>query len=526
MPSDDNNVIPFPGRLEPGPEPPPGPPTKDTAALARELVDAMLAEGRTPREILDSLMGAVPGAALGSTDRPKPGPQPQPFDVPDEASTYTLRLDLDGAKPPIWRRIEVASDLTLDRVHDVVQAAMGWWDTHLHHFRMGPGTQDLALEPFLTDFDLSEGDADGLPESEVRLDQVMGEAGDRLYYLYDFGDGWGHTLRLEKVRPRGAEEPVARCLAGRRACPPEDAGGIHAYNDLVELLARPDLDRSEDQQGQLDWLPLDFDPGAFEVDRADAALAAVTARRPDPGSWLARNPALLDLVDRLGEQGTRILDELVTAAHLESPPPTPLERAEAMRPLLVLLEVVGDDGAELTGAGYLRPAVVERLFGELGLGEHWIGKGNREELTPPVAELRGTGQRLGLVRRFRGRLVRTPAGRRLAGDAEGLWHHVVERLPLGSDPIRQHAGVVALLCVAGEMEASRVFSQYAAGLLEAAGWRLANGDEVEASDAFAWAGPTWEALRTLRRGPRSGLRLRDPEPAHVAALARDALRRP
>src|SRR5690554_2305497 len=101
-----------------------------------------------------------------------------------------------------------------------------------------------------------------------------------------------------------------------------------------------------------------------------------------------------------------------------------------MRPLTVLLGAVGD-GVKLTAAGYLPPAVVEEIFEQLDLGREWIGKGNREDLTYPVLNLREAGQRLKLVRRYKGRLVPTARGRTLAADPVRLWWHVAESLPQG-----------------------------------------------------------------------------------------------
>lgn len=89
---------------------------------------------------------------------------------------------------PVWRRLELPGDLTLPRVHDVIQAAMGWTDSHLHRFRTG---SDPRSAYFITEFDLDDGD-DGLLENDVRLDQLVAEKGDQLWYEYDFGDGWDH----------------------------------------------------------------------------------------------------------------------------------------------------------------------------------------------------------------------------------------------------------------------------------------------------------------------------------------------
>lgn len=108
--------------------------------------------------------------------------------------------------------------MTEPRVHEVIQAAMGWYDSHLHRFRTGNDYRSLI---FVTAFDLEEG-AGGMPEGGVRLDQLLAEKGDRLWYEYDFGDSWDHRLVVEEVL--GGPPPTPRCTGGRMACPPEDCG--------------------------------------------------------------------------------------------------------------------------------------------------------------------------------------------------------------------------------------------------------------------------------------------------------------
>jgi Plasmid pRiA4b ORF-3-like protein len=99
--------------------------------------------------------------------------------------TYRVRADLSETRPPLWRRLELASDLYLDQVHAVLQAAFGWTDSHLHRFASGPGMYSRDAEQYLCPFDVEEGEP-GVPEGEVRLDEVLSKVGDRLYYAYDF----------------------------------------------------------------------------------------------------------------------------------------------------------------------------------------------------------------------------------------------------------------------------------------------------------------------------------------------------
>lgn len=309
------------------------------------------------------------------------GAPPEPITLlprRDEVARFVIRVDLHGSQPKIWRRITVPSDLSLDRLHTVLQAAMGWTESHLHAFRMGPGRINHRQQAFLTAYDLSEGD-EGVAEADVRLDETLSQPGDRLYYEYDFGDGWEHTLKLEAVEGPTGEPIEPQVTGGRRACPPEDVGGIHTYNDVVAALGGSE-DANDWIQQILDWLPPGFDPAGFDVATADELLA----------------------------QGTR--DVSAAAA----------EQDETVRRLSILLDLIGNDGVDLTAAGYLKPAFVHRLAHDTGIAETWIGKVNREDLTWPVADLRATARSLGLIRKSRQRLLLTRAGLRAREDPQAL----------------------------------------------------------------------------------------------------------
>ena len=212
----DDNVIPFPGA---------GPSADDVRAWAKDLIDQL----GSPQAAISALSG------FGGLDSgyARFGRRP-PVLLPrrPERAAYVVRVDLDHSKPVIWRRLRLASDLTLPQVHDLLQVAMGWTDSHLHHFVMGPKTKDLTAEPFLNPFNVDEGE-EGIPESEVRLDEVLSVRGDRLFYEYDFGDAWHHTIKVESVEPWPEGEPLCVCLAGRRACPPEDVGGVDGYSGVA-----------------------------------------------------------------------------------------------------------------------------------------------------------------------------------------------------------------------------------------------------------------------------------------------------
>ncbi len=166
---------------------------------------------------------------------------------------FQLKVTLQNVKPPVWRRVLVDASSTLDHVHEVIQAAFGWWNYHLHEFEID-GTRSGDPDP----------DDDWGPptvnEQRVRLDTV-GTVGSTFGYLYDFGDGWSHRVTVEKVLPAEPGTTVPACIGGRRACPPEDCGGPWGYEHLLEALADPTHPEHRDLT---DWLGAPFDPEAFD----------------------------------------------------------------------------------------------------------------------------------------------------------------------------------------------------------------------------------------------------------------------
>src|SRR5215471_6300545 len=200
-----------------------------------QLMAAM--SGLTQRQIEDVLQGLLAARAplprLFGATAPPSRRRPRRPDV----VTYRVRIDLKGTRPPLWRRLELASDLFLDQVHEIIQVAFGWTDSHLHQFGSGPGHYGPETEHYLCPFQVEDGET-GVPEEDVRLDEVLVDAGDRLFYDYDFGDGWEHVIKLEALLPRPDAGPGAVCVAGRRDGPAEDCGGIYAY-ELISAATDP-----------------------------------------------------------------------------------------------------------------------------------------------------------------------------------------------------------------------------------------------------------------------------------------------
>jgi len=171
---------------------------------------------------------------------------------------YEFRVALREIRPPIWRRIRVPETYTFWDLHVAIQDAMGWLDYHLHEFRMKNPSVGLQVRIGIPDEDGWDED-DTLPGWEHKIAAYFTIENSRARYLYDFGDDWMHEVRLEKILPRedGVRYPV--CVGGRRACPPEDCGGIYGYQEIVN-------GESEFQEHYLDYRPEAFEPSAVHFD--------------------------------------------------------------------------------------------------------------------------------------------------------------------------------------------------------------------------------------------------------------------
>lgn len=432
------------------------------------------------------------------------------IDLPDPPRTVqelTVKVTLRGAKPPIWRRLVVTGDTTLEEFHDVLQTALGWSDSHLHRFY--PTTDDRGAY-FLTGYDEEEGD-EGTREEEARLDQVLREPGDRLSYDYDFGDGWSHHVRLESVSDLSGE-PLPRCTAGRKACPPEDVGGIWGHEAVAtwHRAGRPAdavPEPFESVEHILDWLPVDYDPDAFDVTETDQLLRATQeSRRLIEGL----RPELAELLGGLDPVGSFVAAEWVAAIPEDAAAAVDLTAAtEHWR---VLLDAVGP-GVKLTAAGYLPPAVVQQLHTNLGLAD-WFGKGNREDLTYPIAQLRTAAQHIGLLRKAKGSLTPTAKARRVASDPAGLFEHVSARLPAAPAGAEQDAGWFALLGLAAGVTEAALYDGVRT-MLTSRGYRASDLRPVTGADARYLAASTVGAVI----GPRQLDHRQDGSPGWVRQVA-------
>jgi Plasmid pRiA4b ORF-3-like protein len=184
--------------------------------------------------------------------------------MPAKSTTiYQLKITLQGSKPPIWRRVQVQSNITLDVLHDIIQTAMGWTNSHLHHFYVHGR---FYSNP---DFDLEEtGD-----EGRIKLNQVLATIKDKFSYEYDFGDGWDHQIVLEKILAVEPDTTYPYCVTGKRNCPPEDVGGIWGYQNFLAALQDKNHPEHADSLERLEWIGESFNPEEFLLAEINEALA-------------------------------------------------------------------------------------------------------------------------------------------------------------------------------------------------------------------------------------------------------------
>ncbi len=172
-------------------------------------------------------------------------------------------------KPPVWRRLQVCADARLDQLHEILQAALGWENHHMHVFTFGE-----------EEFGVPDPELGFSDERQVTLAHLITGVGDRFRYTYDFGDDWEHELVVEELTHADPETHYPILVAAKGACPPEDCGGPWGYANLREILADPSHD---EHQEMLEWLGLEnageFDPATVRTDEIDYELALSGAGR-------------------------------------------------------------------------------------------------------------------------------------------------------------------------------------------------------------------------------------------------------
>ncbi len=182
--------------------------------------------------------------------------------VPKDTA-YQIKITLNHTDPPIWRRVQLP-DCTLDDLHRVIQIAMGWGDDHLHAYRVGKMTY--------SDSRMTEDPSSGVRhESSMTLSGLVEQGARKFTYDYDFGDSWQHEIEIEETLPEGKKPAHPVCIAGEKACPPEDCGGVWGYYEIVEGLKNP---RDRRYAERLEWAG-DYDPEEFDTAKINRRLGSL-----------------------------------------------------------------------------------------------------------------------------------------------------------------------------------------------------------------------------------------------------------
>lgn len=329
-----------------------------------------------------------------------------------------LRVSLQGVRPDVWRELEVDAELSLGDLHRVLQLVFGWRELHRHRFVRSTGRPVLPQEA---------------SEEEYGVGAALSSG--PLEYDYDADDGWSHHVELVREVPAlaeaGAGGPGARVrlIGGAGRGPFEDAGGPRGYLDKQRILRDPD---DPDHQAVEEWVRATVGPWAptapdfFDPEGLQAELDRMFGTGEDPA------------LRQLSEGLRSVLDELPVPLRAElrmhlaregalgfGPPVVPDDVVQHVTaPLRWLLGALGDDGVVLTKAGWLPPSMVLDGMTSLGWQEPAMGKGTREDQTLPMLRLREQAQRLGLVRKYHGRLIPTVQARRIRDSPEGLYRHL------------------------------------------------------------------------------------------------------
>ena len=179
------------------------------------------------------------------------------------AQMYQIKVTLEGVRPLVWRRLLVPSSISLRALHDILQVALGWTNSHLHSFSFGElnyGYPDPG------------GETDWIKDdARIKLNKALERPKDCMTYEYDFGDTWRHKIVLEKVEAVSgpAKSLRAKCTGGARACPPEDCGGVWGYAEFLKAIRNP---RHPEHDEMLEWVGGEFDPARFDVAEVNLVL--------------------------------------------------------------------------------------------------------------------------------------------------------------------------------------------------------------------------------------------------------------
>jgi dihydropteroate synthase len=206
------------------------------------------------------LIGVVREEFLSSNNNPNI----LQFPKRDENKIYQLKISLKYTKPPIWRRILVPANMELENLHETIQCVMKWYNCHLHQFMQGNICYQPNPEPEEDMFFMSRFDT--VDSSGVKINDLLTCEKEKIKYEYDFGDSWIHEIMLEKIVEREENTTYPVCIKGKRACPPEDCGGIPGYYSILNDSGFMDKETRDYYMEEIG------DPELFDINEVNARL--------------------------------------------------------------------------------------------------------------------------------------------------------------------------------------------------------------------------------------------------------------
>jgi len=455
---------------------------------------------------------------------------------------FRLRVSLVGSEPEIWRVFDIDQNVRLRMLHIALQTIMGWRESHLHAFtdvdpHSPPSGPIRRWES--PDFD---DQMDGtLSEDDFLVGDIL-RAAESLWYEYDFGDGWVHRIDVVERMPDEALLAPVVLLDGAGRGPFEDSGGPHGYAEKLAIAADPQHPEHHEITAWIratvgPWAPTS--PGAFDLVGIQGELNLLF--NPEESGISPMDMSGIVKSDRHRRPGD--VDEASPIASLASALPPPIRAelrqhlhasgileptdidaetaARIVRPFAWLMDAVGPDGLALTSAGWMPPAAVLDGMTALGWADDWIGKGNREDLTPPIANLRETAQRMGLVRVQKGRLLLSAAAKKALNEAQLQLRLVATGLYRKLSDAETDAATLLLLAIADGTSRNDRWQTVAFGL-EMCGWQSASGrmfTPLDIDHATFQARQVLDLIGGSSRGNRR--RADDPD---LVLFAREALR--
>jgi hypothetical protein len=178
---------------------------------------------------------------------------------------YQIKVTLNNFRPPIWRRLQVTGNTTLAELHNIIQICMGWEDYHLHQFIIDDEYYGVPDDDYIGFIEMKN-------EKRYRLNQIIPGEKFKFEYEYDFGDSWDHSLIVEKILPYEEGRDYPLCIKGKRACPPEDVGGVWGYSAFLDAIQHPEHPEHDEY---MEWIGEAIDPEAFDLEAINSALRQV-----------------------------------------------------------------------------------------------------------------------------------------------------------------------------------------------------------------------------------------------------------